>query len=466
MVLLLARNLFFFISATMILPLLLSLTFFAQATPPAREIIQPQQVRPLPGQLDQIPVFNSNSPELILNEGILLSTFPKTDKKQPEAHLNFPFNGKFDIFAHHVAKPPQENDLRTLYLGILAYNPGKKPVTIQILQAASYFSQPDAPFIALDSILDNTNGTVYAGPGSRVMSDILRGKRQREFVEKIVIPPQSSRLLLNAPIPVKNLEPPLNGRSTLMRLESNREVYLASLAKYATVQPNGKEIAPTLTEWEQLLKLGTLVTPRDRTPTPPNTNPQQMIYGRVAGVALGSRWNGNLVDSNRSILTIPKPGEAFSYPIATLPRGQLGTNQIQSAPLVVRYPDTAYQAHGNYGIEYNLNLPLHNPTNQPQSVILTLQTPIKEEKLSQPGLRFFDPPAPQVFFRGTVRFSYKDDQEKSQTRYIHLVQKRGQPGEPLVKLILKPKETRPVKVDFLYPPDASAPQVLTVKTLP
>ncbi|VXD25455.1 conserved exported hypothetical protein [Planktothrix serta PCC 8927] len=450
----------------MILPLFLSLTLFAQAAPPAREIVQPQEVRPLPGQLDQIPVFNSNSPELILNEGILLSTFPKTDKKQPEAHLNFPFKGKFDIFAHHVAKPPQENDLRTLYLGILAYNPGNKPVTISILQAASYLSQPDAPFIPLDAVLDNPNGAIYAGPGSRVMNDILRGKRQPEFVEKIIIPPQSSRLLLNAPIPVKNLEPPLNGRSTLMRLESDGDVYIASLAKYATVQQNRTEIAPTLTDWEQLLKLGTLVTPRDRTPTPPNTNPQQIIYGRVAGVALGSRWNGNIVDTNGSILTIPKPGEAFSYPISTLPRGQLGTNQIQSAPLVVRYPDTAYQAHGNYGIEYNLNLPLHNPTNQPQTVVLTLQTPIKEEKLSQPGLRFFDPPAPQVFFRGTVRFSYNNDQGKSQTRYFHLVQKRGQQGEPLVKLILKPKETRPIKVDFLYPPDASAPQVLTVQTLP
>ncbi|WP_083626886.1 DUF3370 domain-containing protein [Planktothrix serta] len=448
------------------LPLFLSLTLFAQAAPPAREIVQPQEVRPLPGQLDQIPVFNSNSPELILNEGILLSTFPKTDKKQPEAHLNFPFKGKFDIFAHHVAKPPQENDLRTLYLGILAYNPGNKPVTISILQAASYLSQPDAPFIPLDAVLDNPNGAIYAGPGSRVMNDILRGKRQPEFVEKIIIPPQSSRLLLNAPIPVKNLEPPLNGRSTLMRLESDGDVYIASLAKYATVQQNRTEIAPTLTDWEQLLKLGTLVTPRDRTPTPPNTNPQQIIYGRVAGVALGSRWNGNIVDTNGSILTIPKPGEAFSYPISTLPRGQLGTNQIQSAPLVVRYPDTAYQAHGNYGIEYNLNLPLHNPTNQPQTVVLTLQTPIKEEKLSQPGLRFFDPPAPQVFFRGTVRFSYNNDQGKSQTRYFHLVQKRGQQGEPLVKLILKPKETRPIKVDFLYPPDASAPQVLTVQTLP
>ncbi|CAC5340417.1 conserved exported hypothetical protein [Planktothrix rubescens CCAP 1459/22] len=450
----------------MILPLFLSLTLLAQAAPPVNEILQPQQVRPLPGQLDKIPVFNSNSPELILNEGILLSTFPKTNKKQPEAHLNFPFQGKFDIFAHHIAKPPQENDLRTLYLGILAYNPGIKPVTINILEAASYLSQPDAPFIPLDAVLDNSAGNIFAGPGSRVMNDILRGKRQPEFVKKIIIPPQSSRLLLNAPIPVKNLEPPLNGRSTLMRLESDGAVYIASLAKYATLQPNRIEIAPTLTEWEQLLQQGMLVTPRDRTPTPPNTNSEQIIYGRVAGVALGSRWNANIVDPNSSSLTIPKSGETFSYPISSLPRGQLGTNQIQSAPLVVRYPDTAYQAHGNYGIEYNLILPLYNPTSQPQKVILTIQTPIKEEKLSQPGLRFFDPPAPQVFFRGTVRLSFGDDQGKSQIRYIHLVQKRGQQGESLVQLILKPQETRSVKVDFLYPPDASPPQVLTVKTLP
>ncbi len=66
----------------------------------------------------------------------------------------------------------------------------------------------------------------------------------------------------------------------------------------------------------------------------------------------------------------------------------------------------------------------------------------------------------------TVRLSFEDDQGKSQTRYIHLVQKRGQQGEALLQLTVKPQETRPVKVDFLYPPDASAPQVVTVKTLP
>jgi hypothetical protein len=51
-----------------------------------------------------------------------------------------------------------------------------------------------------------------------------------------------------------------------------------------------------------------------------------------------------------------------------------------------------------------------------------------------------------------------------QSRYIHLVQRRGQPGEPLVKLEMKAGETQLVEVDFIEPPDASPPQVLTVKT--
>jgi hypothetical protein len=45
-----------------------------------------------------------------------------------------------------------------------------------------------------------------------------------------------------------------------------------------------------------------------------------------------------------------------------------------------------------------------------------------------------------------------------------LVQKRGQAGEPLVVLNMKPGDKRLVQVDFLYPPDATPPQVLTVET--
>ncbi|MGJ3249500.1 MAG: DUF3370 family protein, partial [Elainellaceae cyanobacterium] len=130
-----------------------------------------------------------------------------------------------------------------------------------------------------------------------------------------------------------------------------------------------------------------------------------------------------------------------------------------------------YQAHGNYAVEYRLTLPLVNPTRQDQRVTVALETPIKEDNLSEDGLQFFDPLPPQVFFRGTVRVRYTDDAGLPRTRYVHLVQRRGQEGEPLVSLTLpgltsegdRP-QTRLVQVDFLYPPDSTPPQVLTIHT--
>jgi len=225
------------------LPLLLNFLLgqTTPAMPPPEEVVQPQEVRPLPGQLDTVPMFNSNSPELVLEEGILLSTFPPDGKKVPTAHLNFPFRGRFDVFAHHVAKAEPPENLRPLYLGIILYNPGSELVKVNILQAASYLSQPDAPFIELPSFSQNILGKVFAGPGDRAMSDILRGKRQEIFPAQIEIPPGQSRMLLNLPIPVQGLTPPLNGRSTLIRLWSNGTVYAASLAMFARVNPDGSE---------------------------------------------------------------------------------------------------------------------------------------------------------------------------------------------------------------------------------
>lgn len=436
------------------------------AAPPPEEIVQQQQVRPLPGNLDSVPVFNSNSPEKVLKEGILLSTFPSEGKKVPTAHLNFPFKGRFDVFAHHVAQAPTPEDLRSLYLGIILHNPGKQPVTVNILQAASYLSQPDAPFAELPSKSENILGTIFAGPGDRVMYDVLRGQRQDTFPPQIIIPPGESRMLLNAPIPVNGLTPPLNGRSTLMRLWSNDTVYAASLAMFAPNNPDGSEREPTLEEWQNLLNNGDLSGPRDKVPTPLEETNKPIIYGRVAGVAQGTEWKALLIDDPKTQhLTIPSRGLAFSYALSALDRGTLGTSQIQSAPMLVRYPDTAYRAHGNYTVQYSLTLPLYNNTQNPQTVMVSMQTPIKEDQLTKQGLRFLNPPAPQVFFRGSVRVRYKDDQGLPQTQYLHLVQKRGQQGESLVMLNMKAGERRLVEVDFLYPPDATPPQVLTVQTM-
>lgn len=432
--------------------------------PTPQEIIRSGEVRPLPGKLNNIPVFNSNSPELVLNEGILLSTFGQSGKANPNAHLNFPLKGRFDIFAHHVAKAATPDDLRTLYLGIILHNPGEKVATINILQAASYLSQPDAPFIELPSLVDNDLGDVYAGPGSRVMSDILRGLHQESFPPQIEIPPGESRILLNLPIPVKDLEPPINGRSTYMRLFSDREIYAASLAMFAPVDRSGNERPPSLEEWQILLATGNLSTPRDKVPTPLDAS-GKIIYGRVAGISQGQEWKADLADSDdSSSLSIPEKGQALSYGLSTLAGGTLGTQQIQSAPMLARYPDTAYAAHGNYGVRYSLTLPLQNSTKATQTVTISLETPIKQDFL-QDGLRFFEPLPQQIFFRGTVQVRYQDDTGLLRTRYLHLVQKRGQQGEPLITLSMPPGDRRLVSVEFLYPPDATPPQVLTIKTL-
>ncbi|MEE6161581.1 DUF3370 domain-containing protein [Cylindrospermopsis raciborskii DSH] len=438
----------------------------AQANPIASpEVIQNQQVRSLPGSLDDVPVFNSNSPELVLREGILLSTFPPQDKKNPKAHLNFPFRGRFDVFSHHVAKADPPENLRSLYHAIILHNPSQKIATVNILHAASYLSQPDAPFIPLESLLPNYSGMVFAGPGSRVMSDILRGKRQEKFPPQIIIPPGESRILLNLPIPTRGLTPPLNGRSTYMRLWSNETVYAASLAMFAKLNADGSERAPNQAEWEDLLNNGDLSTPRDKVPTPIEGTAKPTIYGRVAGVARGSQWRGFLADTPQSAyLTIPEPGRAFSYVLSTLHGGTLGTGQIQSAPMLVRYADTAYFAHGNYGIQYSLRLPLWNNSTTQQNVTLALQTPIKENQLTNPGLRFFTTPQRQVFFRGTVRIRYQNEKGQPATKFVHLVQTRGQVGVPLISVNIKPGASSLVDVDFLYPPDASPPQVLTLST--
>lgn len=432
--------------------------------PTPQIIVQPQPVRALPGQLDAVPMFNSNSPEWVKTEGILLSTFPPTGKAVPAAHLNFPFQGRFDVFVHHQTHTPK--DLQTFYLGVIVHNPGKQPVTVDVLQAASYLTQ-DAPYITLPPYVENPENTTYAGPGDRAVDDVLQGKRQADFPDKLVIPPGQSRMLLNHPTPVRDLEKPINGRSTLMRLNSSGKVYVASLTMFAKKNADGSDRAPTLEEWQALLDTGNLAGPRDKVPTPPEQTGGQLIYGRVAGVQQGSKWQAQLVDRPAAKdFTIPQPGQAVSYALATLRGGRLGTEQVQTARMLVRYPDTAYEAHGNYGVEYNLSLPLYNPTDKPQTVALTIETPLKEDQLTQRGLLFQKPSRDFPFFRGTVRLRYKNDQGQEKIRYVHLWHRTGQLLEPLETLVLPPGDRRPVQVDFIYPPDSTPPQVLTVRTLP
>ncbi|NJK41713.1 MAG: DUF3370 domain-containing protein [Acaryochloridaceae cyanobacterium SU_2_1] len=441
---------------------LLSALLLAQSTPiaTASELVMPQEVRPLPGQLDQFPVLHSNSPEIVKTAGILVSTLTPEGKNFPQAHLNYPLSGRFDLFAHHVTRQDSNQGIRPLYFGVMLHNPGDHPVKVLVLQANSYLSQADAPFIPLPAFKNNTQGTVFSGPGSRTAGDVLRRERQSGWSTNLIIPPGEQKMLLNLPMPASN------SRTTWMRLWTNGPVQAAVMTQHARSPEKWKIQAPLLSDWQAVLENGDLVQPRDQPPSEPTSTAAQFFYGRVAGISKGSEWKATLTDSTDSdALEIPKPGHGISYVINSLDRGTLGTGQIQSAPMLVRYEDTAYRSHGNYGLRYNLDLPLKNTSDQTQIVALSLQTPIKEDQLSQSGLRFLRAPTGPVFFRGTIRLSYTDATGQQQKRYFHLVQNRGQRGKALLSLPLLPKQQQRVNVEFLYPPDSTPPQVLSIQTL-
>jgi hypothetical protein len=337
-------------------------------------------------------------------------------------------------------------------------------VTLTIPAVASSLMEPDAPFKTLSPMVENPNGEVFSGPGIRSVDQVLRDRHQADFPETVVIPPNQSRLIMNHGIAVKGLAKPINGRSTFIRLQSSDAVYVAELAMFAPTDSAGKERAPTLAEWQTLLETGGLAGPRDKLPTPPGQG-GVLIYSRVAGVQPGSRWQATLTDPDTPTLRLPDPGKGIIYALSTLRAGRLGTEQSQAAPLVVRYGDTAYEAHGNYGVHYDLTLPLYNPSTKAQTVVLTLATPIKEEKLQKAGVQFRNPPQTHPFFRGTIRVAYTDEAGQAVTRYVHLWQRTGQWVDPFLKLTLPPQASSTVRVDFLYPPDATPPQILRIATL-
>jgi Protein of unknown function (DUF3370) len=448
----------------------------APEPPPPQFIIQKQPVRSLPGKLDKIPVFNSNSPEVVKNPGVLLSTFSPEGKSNRDLHLNYTFNGRFDIFTHHISRPPIDPVIakRQMNLGIIAHNPSDKPVTIEVIQSLSYTSKDDAPFRELPSYANNANGDVYSGPGSRLATDILRGISDPPT--NITIAPGQTQVIFNRPIPTGS------ARSGLMKLRSNGGVQIASIALLDNIEipPVVPEIlapfdiprpppapilkSPQAADWLTALNSAPIATPRDEAPSPPGRY-GALVYGRVAGVSLGTRWEASLADKpGDTSLSIPDRDKAFSYVLNSVYGGTLGTGQIQTALLSVRYPDTAFEAHGNYTTYYRLTMPLANKTGADQAVVIKMQTPLKDD-LNADKLRFNVTPSNQVAFRGTVRIAYPQaDSNEPTVRQIHVVQHKGEQGKPLITINIPAGSQKLVEIDLVYPPDATPPQVFTLES--
>jgi len=438
------------------------------AAPRPQPLLRPQSVAPLSGGLDTVPLVNDNNPELIKAPGILLSSFDPARGWRgealpvPSAHLNSPLNGPFGLFSHHVYAGRPETLDSTLWLALVAAPRGNQPVRLRLLSGSTALSQspdgrqPSAPFLPLPALLEQGPNPVWAGPGSRVATELLRRQRSPQLPEGWTLEPGSLSTLLVLPLPVRGLDPLLNGLNLQLRLHSDGPVDVATLAAFG---PNDQP--PPQAIWAQLLRGD--VSPREHTPSPRGSG-GPMIYSRVSGIQQGSTWRTRLTDPGRDSLSVSRA--PISWPIASLERGSLGTGQLQTAELSSFYPGTAWAAHGNYGVEYDLSIPLVNDGPSRSSLQLAFESPLKTD---QPlgGLRFLPTPAQAVTFRGTLEVSGLDgpDGRPMGRRSYHLVLRSGQSGPALGTVSLDPGARRELRVRLIYPADATAPQVLSLLPL-
>ena len=140
------------------------------------------------------------------------------------------------------------------------------------------------------------------------------------------------------------------------------------------------------------------LSPREHQPTPRGAK-GRMVYSRVSGVQIGSIWTRHDHRSRQALSVCqPRPDLlADRLARAWQPRHWPGADGGAQA----FYPGTAWAAHGNYGVEYNLAIPLRNTSSKPVQLELAFESPMKADQ-AQGGLRFNPEPGKSVMFRGTV----------------------------------------------------------------
>ncbi|MEB3223359.1 MAG: DUF3370 family protein [Candidatus Sericytochromatia bacterium] len=431
------------------------------AEPPAPGSTSPpaevgRAILPLPGGLDEVPVLNVNNPELLRASGVLASTLAGGS-----SGLDHAIDGPFDVFWHHIAETAFLDGNDACWLALIADADGPSPAGLKLEAGASWLTT-DAPFIELEPLVEDARGAVFSGPGSRVAVDWLSG-RSSVKPDSWTIPVQTPTVLFSEAIPAKNFGlPSRNARSGLFRFRADGPVRLAAVALFGRVGNR-----PSADEFLAVLRDGKRAGPPERQATvyPPGSPPSggSFTYGRVSGVSLGSRWTGQLFERASAVLTAP--GAWVGFPIATVALNTLGTRQVQAPPMARRYPDVPPEAHGSYGVTYDLRVPLDNPDATPRRYALALSHPVRIPE-GKPALPTYAPkPGPLTTFRGPVRFDWDEGPGQPRRVLSHLALRQGEQGVPFATVTVPPGWRTDGRLTLVYPADCTPPQLLTVTRL-
>jgi hypothetical protein len=426
----------------------------------------------LPGMLNKMPVFYSNRPELLKTPGEILNS---TDL--PEMNS---LTGSFSIFAHHVVETAPF-DFSGFRLGLLVRPASsqatekEKAVSLTLHNAFISRTQPDAPFITTAPLLTQTKmSKIVSGPGDAMAW--ARLNTQDLYPENsLATKSLPATFTFDREILVADIEVPTfplglgiigerNGLSAWLDVSSTAPVSLRWVAIKTTKPSAG------LADYQDAAKIPAGPSELPATVYDPQGAPPSGVFrfGRVAGVVQGADWNGVYRLSSEDIDNL-KEGLLLAWPVASTYLKAWG-GQNQSAPLLARQADSAVQSHGNYGVAYHMAYTLANPDDAALELQWRWTQPTSVSKnVNAKNILSYDPKT-QIVFRGSIRVEThcqedgKDHDPKIQ--FYHLQVKQGHWHAPFYAHSLPPKSECRLLLDWVYPPDAIPPQMLSVEKKP
>ncbi|MEB3323171.1 MAG: DUF3370 family protein, partial [Synechococcaceae cyanobacterium] len=158
------------------------------------------------------------------------------------------------------------------------------------------------------------------------------------------------------------------------------------------------------------------------------------VFSRVAGVALGDRYEADLSHDLQA-------AGPLHVPLTSTQRTHFGTRDVQVNGLASRMADSALDNVGTYGVRFDVDLHLRG--SGPHELVLSHPT--------APGER-----GPFTAFRGSLQVLLPEG-----LREMHVGLPSGR-SVSLAQLNLRPGVSTPVRVSLVYPADATPGHLLSV----
>ena len=386
-----------------------------------------QRAKPLNGSFNNVPVLHSNQPEIVTGPGILVNTAPGSaiaaETRRPLRNADYTFNGNFGVHMHHKYYPSDTKKLGgrkkrgLLTLGLIAINPGDRPVTLTF-STGSVKNSFEAPYLPnnLMGVKPLGKRPWNTGPGDATAVQMLRKELDRKLKSSITIPGRSSRVVVSTDLPARGIA---NG---LLQGRSDGPFQLAVVAaeesrsdQALTAVLRRGQLAPGRIYLDRLREIQT-----------------GEVFSRVAGVAIGDRYTAS-TDHNLN-------QGPLHVPLTSTSRHNFGTRDIQVNRLTSRMVDSALNNVGTYGVRYDVTLNLKGQGAHQ----LVMSHPVVSGK------------KPFTAFRGSIRIQQGDEVEE-----VHVGLRAGE-SLALTDLRLTPGRTNPVKVSLVYPADATPGHLLSV----